>query len=169
MTNNFPCIDTLEAYSTELRNLAMKILNLMAKTLRMEPNDMKELFKEGMQAMRMNYLLDDMCFKYIKLLLISFKFECLYLNCIVILGNILSLGVLVFQLSSQLYYIFNCLSMKKCVQLILTNSLYLHFAHVATSGWGMHGVSDAPKNLSSNRGLLVKCPAWTSHYVITGP
>ncbi|KAK2642694.1 hypothetical protein Ddye_024457 [Dipteronia dyeriana] len=33
----------------------MKILNLMAKALRMEPNDMIELFEEGMQAMRMNY------------------------------------------------------------------------------------------------------------------
>ncbi|KAL5772065.1 hypothetical protein ACOSQ2_011989 [Xanthoceras sorbifolium] len=33
----------------------MKILKLMAKALRMEPNDMKELFEEGFQAMRMNY------------------------------------------------------------------------------------------------------------------
>ena len=45
----------MEAYSTELRNLAMKILNLIAKALRMEPNDMKDLFEEGMQSMRMNY------------------------------------------------------------------------------------------------------------------
>ncbi|KAL5774114.1 hypothetical protein ACOSP7_011671 [Xanthoceras sorbifolium] len=52
-----PLRDTLEAYSTELRNLAMKILNLMAKALRMEPNDMKELFEEGMQTMRLNYYL----------------------------------------------------------------------------------------------------------------
>ncbi|KAK2642693.1 hypothetical protein Ddye_024456 [Dipteronia dyeriana] len=50
-----PLRDTLEAYSTELRNLAMKILNLMAKALRMESNDMKDLFEEGMQSMRMNY------------------------------------------------------------------------------------------------------------------
>ncbi|KAI9198029.1 hypothetical protein LWI28_008855 [Acer negundo] len=50
-----PLRDTLEAYSTELRNLAMKILNLIAKALRMEPNDMKDLFEEGMQSMRMNY------------------------------------------------------------------------------------------------------------------
>ncbi|KAK1557534.1 hypothetical protein Q3G72_026345 [Acer saccharum] len=50
-----PLRDALEAYSTELRNLAMKILNLMAKALRMEPNDMIELFEEGMQVMRMNY------------------------------------------------------------------------------------------------------------------
>ncbi|KAL5839202.1 hypothetical protein ACOSQ3_011906 [Xanthoceras sorbifolium] len=33
----------------------MKILKLMAKALKMEPNDMKELFEEGFQAMRMNY------------------------------------------------------------------------------------------------------------------
>ena len=33
----------------------MKILNLMAKALRMEHNDMIELFEEGMQVMRMNY------------------------------------------------------------------------------------------------------------------
>ncbi|KAK0579828.1 hypothetical protein LWI29_032155 [Acer saccharum] len=44
-----PLRDTLEAYSTELRNLATKILNLMVKALRMEPNDMIELFEEGMQ------------------------------------------------------------------------------------------------------------------------
>ncbi|KAL5839208.1 hypothetical protein ACOSQ3_011913 [Xanthoceras sorbifolium] len=50
-----PLRDTVEAYSIELRNLAMKILNLMAKALRMEPNDMKELFEEGFQGMRMNY------------------------------------------------------------------------------------------------------------------
>ncbi|KAL5772064.1 hypothetical protein ACOSQ2_011988 [Xanthoceras sorbifolium] len=50
-----PLRDTVEAYSIELRNLAMKILNLMAKALRMEPNDMKELFEEGMQTMRLNY------------------------------------------------------------------------------------------------------------------
>ncbi|KAI9197902.1 hypothetical protein LWI28_006394 [Acer negundo] len=46
-----PLRDTMEAYSMELKNLAMKILNLIAKALRMEPNDMKELFDEGMQAM----------------------------------------------------------------------------------------------------------------------
>ncbi|KAK4858607.1 hypothetical protein QYF36_019238 [Acer negundo] len=53
MTNNFrvACRETLEAYSTELRNLSMKILNLMAKALRMEPNDMKELFEKGMQIL----------------------------------------------------------------------------------------------------------------------
>lgn len=45
----------MEAYSAELKNLAMKILNLMAKALGMEPDDMKVLFEEGWQSMRMNY------------------------------------------------------------------------------------------------------------------
>ncbi|KAJ4703768.1 2-oxoglutarate (2OG) and Fe(II)-dependent oxygenase superfamily protein [Melia azedarach] len=50
-----PLRDTLEAYSAEMRNLALKILNQMAKALRMDPSDMKELFEEGMLGMRMNY------------------------------------------------------------------------------------------------------------------
>lgn len=33
----------------------MKILNLLAKALGMEPDDMKVLFEEGWQSMRMNY------------------------------------------------------------------------------------------------------------------
>ncbi|KAJ4703752.1 2-oxoglutarate (2OG) and Fe(II)-dependent oxygenase superfamily protein [Melia azedarach] len=47
--------ETLEAYSAELKNLTMKILNLMAKALRMEPDDMIVLFEGGWQSMRMNY------------------------------------------------------------------------------------------------------------------
>ncbi|XWS73011.1 hypothetical protein CRYUN_Cryun02cG0089300 [Craigia yunnanensis] len=47
--------ETLDAYSVELRNLAMHLLELMAKSLRMDPNDMKVLFEEGFQGMRMNY------------------------------------------------------------------------------------------------------------------
>ncbi|XP_039057863.1 protein SRG1-like [Hibiscus syriacus] len=47
--------ETLEAYSVELRNLAMKLLELMAKALGMDSNDMRVLFEEGHQAMRMNY------------------------------------------------------------------------------------------------------------------
>ncbi|KAK4589392.1 hypothetical protein RGQ29_020104 [Quercus rubra] len=50
-----PFRDTLEAYSLDLKALAMKILNLMAKALKMEAVDMKVLFEEGHQAMRMNY------------------------------------------------------------------------------------------------------------------
>ncbi|KAJ4703755.1 2-oxoglutarate (2OG) and Fe(II)-dependent oxygenase superfamily protein [Melia azedarach] len=47
--------ETLETYSNELKSLTMKILNLMAKALRMEPNDLKVLFEGGWQSMRMNY------------------------------------------------------------------------------------------------------------------
>ncbi|KAH9687821.1 protein SRG1 [Citrus sinensis] len=42
-----PFRDDLEVYSTELKNLALKILDQMAKALRMDPNDMKELFGNG--------------------------------------------------------------------------------------------------------------------------
>ncbi|XP_044495139.1 protein SRG1-like [Mangifera indica] len=50
-----PFRETLEAYSVELRDLAMKILNQMAKALRMESEHVKELFEEGMQFIRVNY------------------------------------------------------------------------------------------------------------------
>ncbi|ESR46141.1 hypothetical protein CICLE_v10001620mg [Citrus x clementina] len=50
-----PFRDDLEVYLTELKNLALKILDQMAKALRMDPNDMKELFENGMQSLRMNY------------------------------------------------------------------------------------------------------------------
>ncbi|XP_059439773.1 oxoglutarate-dependent flavonoid 7-O-demethylase 1-like [Corylus avellana] len=50
-----PFRDDLEAYAAELENLAMKILELMAKALRMEYNDMKNLFEDGWQSIRMNY------------------------------------------------------------------------------------------------------------------
>ncbi|OMO80304.1 Oxoglutarate/iron-dependent dioxygenase [Corchorus olitorius] len=50
-----PLRETLEAYSLEMRNLAVKILELLAKALGMDPNDMKTLFEEGYQTMRMNY------------------------------------------------------------------------------------------------------------------
>ncbi|XP_063943070.1 oxoglutarate-dependent flavonoid 7-O-demethylase 1 [Daucus carota subsp. sativus] len=44
----------IEAYSKELKSLAMKILNVMAKALRMKPEEMEVLFDEGLQSMRMN-------------------------------------------------------------------------------------------------------------------
>ncbi|KAL9447709.1 hypothetical protein AB3S75_015230 [Citrus x aurantiifolia] len=50
-----PFRDDLEVYSTEIKNLTLKILDQMAKALRMDPNDMEELFENGMQAFRMNY------------------------------------------------------------------------------------------------------------------
>ncbi|CAK7350313.1 unnamed protein product [Dovyalis caffra] len=50
-----PLRDTLEAYSAELKILALKILYLMAKALGMKPDDIKDLFEDGCQMMRMNY------------------------------------------------------------------------------------------------------------------
>ena len=52
---SFSCRNSLEIYAVELRDLAMKILGLIAKALKMEANEMKELFEEGYQGMRMNY------------------------------------------------------------------------------------------------------------------
>ncbi|CAL5412432.1 unnamed protein product [Camellia sinensis] len=48
-------VHTLEVYAAELKHLAMKILDYMAKALKMKAEDMRELFEEGMQSMRMNY------------------------------------------------------------------------------------------------------------------
>ncbi|KAJ7968837.1 2-oxoglutarate (2OG) and Fe(II)-dependent oxygenase superfamily protein [Quillaja saponaria] len=50
-----PFRDNLESYSAELRNLAVKIIDFIAEALKMDNKDMKELFEEGLQAMRMNY------------------------------------------------------------------------------------------------------------------
>ncbi|XP_073157680.1 LOW QUALITY PROTEIN: oxoglutarate-dependent flavonoid 7-O-demethylase 1-like [Henckelia pumila] len=47
--------DAIEAYSEDLKTLAMKILRLMARVLKMKEEDMNILFEEGMQSMRMNY------------------------------------------------------------------------------------------------------------------
>ncbi|PIN04047.1 Iron/ascorbate family oxidoreductase [Handroanthus impetiginosus] len=47
--------DAIDAYAAELKTLGLKILNIMAKALRMDPEDMKTLFEEGRQSMRMNY------------------------------------------------------------------------------------------------------------------
>nr|KJB64633.1 hypothetical protein B456_010G058800 [Gossypium raimondii] len=47
--------ENLEAYSVELKHLSMKLLDHMGKSLGMDPNDMRVLFEEGHQAMRMNY------------------------------------------------------------------------------------------------------------------
>ncbi|KAJ7978985.1 2-oxoglutarate (2OG) and Fe(II)-dependent oxygenase superfamily protein [Quillaja saponaria] len=44
-----------QSYSAELKNLAIKILDFIAESLKMDGNDMKELFEEGLQTMRMNY------------------------------------------------------------------------------------------------------------------
>ncbi|KAK9093569.1 hypothetical protein Syun_028480 [Stephania yunnanensis] len=50
-----PFRETLEEYSIELRNLAMKILKMMCKALKMDIEDMKPWFENGQQAFRMNY------------------------------------------------------------------------------------------------------------------
>ncbi|KAJ6423813.1 hypothetical protein OIU84_024730 [Salix udensis] len=50
-----PFRDNLEAYSAEMKNLAMKILHRMAEALRMKPEEINDMFEEGCQMMRMNY------------------------------------------------------------------------------------------------------------------
>ena len=45
----------MEAYSIEVKNLAMNILTLIAKALQTEVGDMRVLFEEGLQGMRINY------------------------------------------------------------------------------------------------------------------
>lgn len=45
----------MEAYSLDLKKLAMSILEQMATALKMEARDMRVLFEDGRQAMRMNY------------------------------------------------------------------------------------------------------------------
>ncbi|XP_052203167.1 protein SRG1-like [Diospyros lotus] len=47
--------ETMEAYSAEIKTLAMKILGFMAKPLKMKDGEMDDLFGEGMQSMRMTY------------------------------------------------------------------------------------------------------------------
>lgn len=51
----FCCREAVEDYSAELRNLAMRILQQMARALRMDFNEIKENYEEGWQSMRMNY------------------------------------------------------------------------------------------------------------------
>ncbi|KAJ9564873.1 hypothetical protein OSB04_000839 [Centaurea solstitialis] len=50
-----PLRDTLEEYSREVKNLSLKTLISMAKALRMDVEDMKVLFDEGIQSIRINY------------------------------------------------------------------------------------------------------------------
>ena len=45
----------MEAYSIEVKKLAMTILSQMAKALNMDSEEMRDLFSEGVQSMRMNY------------------------------------------------------------------------------------------------------------------
>ncbi|XP_052201332.1 protein SRG1-like [Diospyros lotus] len=50
-----PFREALEVYATELKGLAIKILNLLKTALGMKAEEMRELFEDGFQAMRMNY------------------------------------------------------------------------------------------------------------------
>ncbi|KAK7359521.1 hypothetical protein VNO77_01482 [Canavalia gladiata] len=50
-----PFRDDLETYSLELKNLAIQMVDLMAETLDVDSKEMRELFGEGAQSMRMNY------------------------------------------------------------------------------------------------------------------
>ncbi|XP_062096646.1 protein SRG1-like [Humulus lupulus] len=47
--------NTMEAYSMEVKKLAMVILEHMAKALKMDGEEMRDLFGEGFQSIRMNY------------------------------------------------------------------------------------------------------------------
>lgn len=49
------CRYSIETYSAELEKIANTILDLMAKALKMEPHEMRELFDNGGQTLRMNY------------------------------------------------------------------------------------------------------------------
>ncbi|XP_020222832.1 protein SRG1 [Cajanus cajan] len=50
-----PFRDDLETYSAELKNLAIQIIDLMANALTVDTEEIRELFGEGIQSMRMNY------------------------------------------------------------------------------------------------------------------
>ncbi|KAI3831883.1 hypothetical protein MKX03_022255 [Papaver bracteatum] len=50
-----PLRETIESYSLDMRKLALALIGLMEKALKMETSAMSELFEDGGQAMRMNY------------------------------------------------------------------------------------------------------------------
>ncbi|KAM1001332.1 hypothetical protein ACFX15_007542 [Malus domestica] len=50
-----PFRETLETYSSELKNLAMTILSQMEKALQMEAKEVTNIFEGGLQAVRVNY------------------------------------------------------------------------------------------------------------------
>lgn len=45
----------MEAYSAEMKKLAMTLLGQLAMALKMDDEEMRRLFNEGVQSMRMNY------------------------------------------------------------------------------------------------------------------
>ncbi|KAE8647733.1 protein SRG1 isoform X2 [Cucumis sativus] len=50
-----PFRDDLDAYTLEMKNLGMKLFDLMAKALEMDSSEMRELYEEGVLSTRMNY------------------------------------------------------------------------------------------------------------------
>ncbi|WJX72550.1 Protein srg1 [Trifolium repens] len=50
-----PIRDTFELYSMELQKLSMVIVEYMGKAFKMDENEMRMLFEDGVQSMRMNY------------------------------------------------------------------------------------------------------------------
>ncbi|KAE9605623.1 putative codeine 3-O-demethylase [Lupinus albus] len=50
-----PFRDNLEKYCSELNKLCVTIIEFMTRALKMEPNELLELFEDGGQSMRMNY------------------------------------------------------------------------------------------------------------------
>ncbi|KEH38517.1 protein SRG1 [Medicago truncatula] len=50
-----PLRDTLELYSQEMKNKAMVIVGHIEKALKIKENEIRELFEDGIQMMRMNY------------------------------------------------------------------------------------------------------------------
>ncbi|XP_038883133.1 protein SRG1-like isoform X1 [Benincasa hispida] len=50
-----PFRDDLDAYTLEMKNLGTELFDLMAKALKMDSSEMRELYEEGMQSTRMNY------------------------------------------------------------------------------------------------------------------
>ncbi|KAL8143572.1 hypothetical protein V2J09_016604 [Rumex salicifolius] len=49
------CRDTLDTYSSEMKNLSMKILDCMGKALKIDGEYMRGLFEDGKQSIRINY------------------------------------------------------------------------------------------------------------------
>ncbi|XP_019460642.1 PREDICTED: protein SRG1-like isoform X4 [Lupinus angustifolius] len=50
-----PFRDNIENYSSELKNICMTIIGFMAKALKIEQDELLDLFEDASQAMRMNY------------------------------------------------------------------------------------------------------------------
>ncbi|KAH0698163.1 hypothetical protein KY289_015645 [Solanum tuberosum] len=51
----FSLRETIEEYSKEVNELSMKVLEMLGKALGIDEEEVKSVFEEGMQSMRMNY------------------------------------------------------------------------------------------------------------------